>query len=61
MSIVLTPAGLVRLVNAPRLEAAEIVEKLGMRDDKTLKLALFSLQRFIRVRSLMLTNSFSFR
>jgi hypothetical protein len=41
---------MVRLVNAPNLEAAEIVERLSMRDDKTLKLALFSLQKFIRVR-----------
>jgi len=37
-----------KLVNAPKLEAAEIVEKLSMRDDKTLKLTLFSLQKFIR-------------
>ena len=42
---------LLRLVNAPALEAAEIVEKLSMRDDKTIKLTLFSLQKFIRVCS----------
>ena len=38
-----------RLVSAPIIEAAEIVEKLSMRDDKTLRLTLFSLQKFIRV------------
>ncbi|KDQ61372.1 hypothetical protein JAAARDRAFT_190152 [Jaapia argillacea MUCL 33604] len=37
-----------KLVNAPALEAAEIVEKLSMKDDKTLRLTLFSLQKFIR-------------
>lgn len=37
-----------KLVNAPTLEAVEIVEKLIVKDDKTLKLALFSLQKFIR-------------
>jgi engulfment/cell motility protein 1 len=37
-----------KLVNAPNLEAAEIVEKLSMKDDKTLRLTLFSLQKFIR-------------
>ena len=39
-----------RLVSAPIIEAAEIVEKLSMRDDKTLRMTLFSLQKFIRVR-----------
>lgn len=37
-----------KLVSAPIIEAAEIVEKLSMRDDKTLRLTLFSLQKFIR-------------
>jgi engulfment and cell motility protein 1 len=40
-----------RLVSAPGLEAADIVEKLSQRDDKTLRLTLFSLQKFIRVRN----------
>ncbi|EIN09566.1 hypothetical protein PUNSTDRAFT_66959 [Punctularia strigosozonata HHB-11173 SS5] len=37
-----------KLVSAPGLEAADIVEKLGLRDEKTLRLTLFSLQKFIR-------------
>lgn len=37
-----------RLVNAPAIEAAEIVEKLGARDAK-LGLALTSLRKLIRV------------
>ncbi|KAL5492185.1 hypothetical protein ACEPAI_3632 [Sanghuangporus weigelae] len=37
-----------KLVSAPIIEAAEIVEKLSMRDDKTLRMTLFSLQKFIR-------------
>ena len=36
-------------MSAPIIEAAEIVEKLSMRDDKTLRMTLFSLQKFIRV------------
>lgn len=40
----------VRLVSAPIIEAAEIVDKLSMRDEKTLRMTLFSLQKFIRVR-----------
>jgi engulfment/cell motility protein 1 len=51
--IALTHVRLVRLVNAPTLEAAEIVEKLSVRDDKTLKFTLFSLQKFIRVRRVL--------
>lgn len=39
-----------RLVNAPAIEAAEIVEKLGSRDAK-LGLALTSLRKLIRVSS----------
>lgn len=39
-----------RLVSAPIIEAAEIVEKLSLRDERTLRLTLFSLQKFIRVR-----------
>ncbi|KIJ55108.1 hypothetical protein M422DRAFT_23759 [Sphaerobolus stellatus SS14] len=37
-----------KLVNAPRIEAAEVIEKLSQRDEKTLRLTLFSLQRFIK-------------
>ncbi|KAF8916264.1 ELMO/CED-12 family-domain-containing protein [Mucidula mucida] len=37
-----------KLVNAPAREAREITDKLSMRDDKTLRLTLFSLQKFIR-------------
>ncbi|KAG8220969.1 ELMO/CED-12 family-domain-containing protein [Butyriboletus roseoflavus] len=37
-----------RLVNAPHIEAAEIVQKLTYRDEKTLRLSLFSLQKFIK-------------
>ena len=48
-TVVLIQVGRYRLVNAPTLEAAEIVEKLYMKDDKTLRLTLFSLQKFIRV------------
>jgi len=36
-------------VNSSVIEAADIIEKLSMRDDKNLKLALFSLQKFIKV------------
>lgn len=38
-----------RLVNSSVIEAADIIEKLSLRDDKNLKLALFSLQKFIKV------------
>ena len=38
-----------RLVNSSVIEAADIIEKLSLRDDKVLKLALFSLQKFIKV------------
>jgi len=37
-----------KLVNAPALEARETADKLKLRDEKTLKLTLFSLQKFIR-------------
>ncbi|OAX43979.1 hypothetical protein K503DRAFT_679972 [Rhizopogon vinicolor AM-OR11-026] len=37
-----------KLVNAPNIEAAEIVQKLIVRDEKTLKMALWSLKKFIR-------------
>ncbi|TFY51806.1 hypothetical protein EVG20_g10828, partial [Dentipellis fragilis] len=37
-----------KLVNAPTIEAAELVEKLIMRDDKTTRLTLFSIQKYIR-------------
>lgn len=40
-----------RLVNAPAIEAAEVVEKLGSRDAK-LGLALTSLRKLIRVSSI---------
>ena len=38
-----------RLGNSSVIEAADIIEKLCLRDDKNLKLALFSLQKFIKV------------
>jgi engulfment/cell motility protein 1 len=41
-----------RLVRAPALEAADLVEKLQSREEKGLKLALFSLQKYIKVRRL---------
>ncbi|TFL05385.1 ELMO/CED-12 family-domain-containing protein [Pterulicium gracile] len=37
-----------KLVNAPFIEAKQTAEKLTSRDDRTLKLTLFSLQRYIR-------------
>ncbi|KIJ65621.1 hypothetical protein HYDPIDRAFT_175010 [Hydnomerulius pinastri MD-312] len=37
-----------KLVNASNIEAAEIVEKLRVRDERALRLSLFSLQKFIR-------------
>ena len=40
---------LVRLVNAPAREARETAEKLSNRNDRNIKLTLFSLQKFIRV------------
>lgn len=39
-----------RLVAAPSREAKDIITKLSQRDEKTLRLTLFSLQKFIRVR-----------
>ena len=49
-----------RLVNSSVIEAADIIEKLSLRDDKNLKLALFSLQKFIKVSGMrrlrLLTN-----
>ena len=41
-----------RLVNAPSREARETAEKLSIRNERTIKLTLFSLQKFIRVRVL---------
>jgi hypothetical protein len=38
-----------RLVNAPEREAREIADQVRMRDDKTLRLTLFSLQKYIKV------------
>lgn len=38
-----------RLVSSPVLEAVDIMEKLSAREDKSLKLALFSLQKYIQV------------
>jgi engulfment and cell motility protein 1 len=37
------------LVSAPKIEAVEIVDKLNLRDERTLRLTLFSLQKLIRV------------
>lgn len=48
MSMLLLPVPY-RLVNSSVIEAADIIEKLSLRDDKNLKLALFSLQKFVRV------------
>lgn len=42
------------LVNAPRIDALEIVEKLTLKEEKSLRLALFALQKHIRVRSVSL-------
>jgi hypothetical protein len=42
-----------RLVNSSVIEATDIIEKLVMREDKSLKLSLFSLQKFIKVRDIM--------
>jgi engulfment/cell motility protein 1 len=38
-----------RLVNASIIEASEIIQKLNLRDERTLRLSLFSLQKFIKV------------
>lgn len=48
-----------RLVNAPSREARETAEKLRIRNERTIKLTLFSLQKFIRVRvsSLLLATT----
>jgi len=45
---------LFRLVNSPAREAREIADQLRLRDDKTLRLALFSLQKYIRVHLCLL-------
>ncbi|KAF9240704.1 ELMO/CED-12 family-domain-containing protein [Melanogaster broomeanus] len=37
-----------KLVNASDIEAREIVQKLSQRDEKTLRMSLFSLQKFIK-------------
>ncbi|KAL4078663.1 ELMO/CED-12 family-domain-containing protein [Scleroderma yunnanense] len=37
-----------KLVNSSAIEAATIVQKLSLRDEKTLRMSLFSLQKFIR-------------
>ncbi|CAI2177420.1 17101_t:CDS:10, partial [Funneliformis geosporum] len=37
-----------KLVSSPLIEAAEICEKLGSNDDKTLKLTTFSLQKYVK-------------
>ncbi|KZT27925.1 hypothetical protein NEOLEDRAFT_1154882 [Neolentinus lepideus HHB14362 ss-1] len=37
-----------KLVNSPSLEAVDVVEKLSLRDERTLRKTLFSLQKFIR-------------
>jgi len=44
----LTPF-LTRLVNSAAVEAQEIYNKLLLRDDKSFRMALFSLQRYLRV------------
>jgi engulfment and cell motility protein 1 len=40
-----------RLVNSPAADALEAVNKLAGKHDNSLRLTLFSLQKFIRVRS----------
>jgi engulfment/cell motility protein 1 len=40
---------LFRLVNSAAVEAQEIYEKLQLREEKSYRLALFSLQRYLRV------------
>ncbi|KIJ20930.1 hypothetical protein PAXINDRAFT_160374 [Paxillus involutus ATCC 200175] len=37
-----------KLVNASIIEASEIIQKLNLRDERTLRLSLFSLQKFIK-------------
>lgn len=37
-----------KLVNSSAIEAAAIIEKLGRRDEKSLRMSLFSLQKFIK-------------
>jgi engulfment/cell motility protein 1 len=37
-----------RLVSAPNIEAAGLVEKLSLRDERTLRFSLFSLQKYIK-------------
>ncbi|KAK7056406.1 hypothetical protein VNI00_002960 [Paramarasmius palmivorus] len=41
-----------KLVNAPAREGRDMVAKLGMRDDRTLRLTLFSLAKFIRASTI---------
>ena len=41
-----------RLVSSPIIEASEVVEKLSGREDRNLRMKLFSLQKFIRVSAL---------
>ena len=36
-----------RLVNAPHIEAAELVDKLSLRDERTLRISLFILRKYI--------------
>jgi hypothetical protein len=45
-----------RLVNAPVIEAAEIVDKLSGLQESTIKMTLFSLQKFIRVSSFIVSS-----
>ena len=50
---------LLRLVNAPAREARETAEKLSNRNDRNIKLTLFSLQKFIRVSCIFLAHTTS--
>lgn len=50
------PKEIIRLVNAPAREARETAEKLHNRNDKNIKMTLFSLQKFIRVNTLLLLD-----
>jgi hypothetical protein len=43
---------LIRLVNSATVEAQEIYEKLLLREEISFRMALFSLQRYLRVRYL---------
>lgn len=49
VSCIIVSFGMIRLVNSPALEAKETAERLTLRDERTFKMTLFSLQKYIRV------------